>query len=46
MHVNIIIPTYRRFKSLERTMRSIKESDYKNVHIIIIMDGFQDKRYD
>ncbi len=46
MLVNIIIPTYKRFESLARTMKSIKESDHKNIHTIIIMDGFEDDRYE
>ena len=46
MLVNIIIPTYKRFKSLVRTVHSIEESEYKDVHTIIIMDGFEDKRYE
>lgn len=46
MRVNIIIPTYKRFKSLRRTMLSIQESKHKDIHTIIIMDGFQDKRYE
>lgn len=46
MLVNIIIPAYKRFKSLERTMRSIHDSNHKDVNTIIIMDGFKDERYE
>ena len=46
MKVNIIIPTYKRFDSLKRTMKSIRESNYENTHTIIIMDGFKDGRYE
>jgi len=46
MRVNIIIPAYMRFKSLKRTMKSIRESDHKDIYTIIIMDGFQDERYE
>ena len=46
MRVNIIIPTYKRFKSLVRTINSIKENNHEDVHSIIIMDGFQDERYE
>jgi len=46
MRVNIIIPTYKRFKSLQKTMRSIKDSNYKDIRTIIIMDGFEDARFE
>lgn len=45
MYVNIIIPAYKRFESLKRTLRSIKESDYKETCAIVVIDGFQDDRY-
>ena len=46
MIVNIIIPTYKRFKSLERTVQSIRNSDYKETFTTIIIDGPDDKRYE
>lgn len=45
MYVNIIIPAYKRFESLRRTLRSIKKSDYKKTLTRVIVDGFQDDRY-
>lgn len=45
MYVNIIIPTYKRFESLQRTLHSIKKSDYKKTLTTVIVDGFQDDRH-
>ena len=45
MYVNIIIPAYKRFESLRRTLYSIKVSDYKETHTTIVVDGFKDDRY-
>jgi len=45
MYVNIIIPAYKRFESLKRTLHSIKESDYKKTFTTVVVDGFQDDRY-
>lgn len=41
--VNIIIPTYKRFESLKKTMQSIKNSDYKETFTTIVADGFDDR---
>lgn len=43
MVVNIIIPTYKRFESLKKTMQSIKNSDYKETFTTIVADGFDDR---
>ncbi len=43
MYVNIIIPTYKRFESLKRTMLSIKNSDYGKIFTYIVADGFDDR---
>ena len=43
MIVNIIIPTYKRFESLKKTMYSIKNSDYKETFTTIVADGFDDR---
>lgn len=43
MYVNIIIPTYKRFESLKRTMNSIKNSDYGKIFTYIVADGFDDR---
>jgi len=43
MIVNIIIPTYKRFESLRKTMHSIKNSDYKKTFTTIVADGFDDR---
>lgn len=43
MIVNIIIPTYKRFESLKKTMHSIKNSDYKETFTTIVADGFDDR---
>jgi len=37
--INILISTYNRKESLVRTVDSILRSDYKNIHIYIIVDG-------
>ena len=42
MTVNIIIPTYDRLGSLNWTVKSIIDGDYKDVHIYIVIDGNED----
>lgn len=39
MKINIIIPTYNRRKSLVRTIKSIQASNYKSIHIYVVIDG-------
>ncbi len=42
MSVNIIIPTHKRQASLEKTIHSIKKSDYQDTLVFIVADGFRD----
>lgn len=39
MHIDVIISTYDRLELLKRCIKSIVESDYKNISILIIVDG-------
>ena len=44
--VSVILPSYNRFDSLLKSIKSINEQTYKNIEIIVINDGSSDKRYD
>ena len=44
--VSVILPSYNRFESLLKSIKSIQEQTYKNIEIIVINDGSNDKRYD
>lgn len=39
MRVNVLISTYDREESLKRTVRSVAESDYKDVVVCVVVDG-------
>ena len=39
MHVTIIIPTFDRIQSLQRTIKSIRNSSHKEISIIVVVDG-------
>ena len=43
--ISIIIPSYNRFITLNRTILSIKNQTYKNIEIIVVNDGSTDERY-
>ena len=43
--VSIVIPSYNRFITLNRTILSIKNQTYKNIEIIVVNDGSTDERY-
>lgn len=39
MHVTILISTYDRFELLRKCMKSIMDSDYKDISIFVVVDG-------
>lgn len=39
MHIDILIPTYDRLEPLKKCIKSIVDSDYKNLSTVIIVDG-------
>jgi len=39
MYVDVLIPTYNRFELLKKCIKSIVDSDYKDVSIVVIVDG-------
>ena len=43
--ISAIIPTYNRFKYLINTINSIKNQTYKNIEIIVVNDGSDEKEY-
>ncbi|MGH9588878.1 MAG: glycosyltransferase [Terracidiphilus sp.] len=42
-HVAVLIPAYNEEAVIVRTVRSVLNSDYKNLHVIVIDDGSQDR---
>jgi cellulose synthase/poly-beta-1,6-N-acetylglucosamine synthase-like glycosyltransferase len=42
----VLIPAYNEEKVIVRTIRSVLNSDYSNLHIIVIDDGSSDRTYD
>jgi peptidoglycan-N-acetylglucosamine deacetylase len=44
--VAVLIPAYNEEKVIVRTIRSVMMSNYKNIRIVVIDDGSQDKTYD
>jgi peptidoglycan-N-acetylglucosamine deacetylase len=44
--VAVLIPAYNEEKVIVRTIRSVMMSNYKNICIVVIDDGSQDKTYD
>ncbi|MGA3011006.1 MAG: glycosyltransferase [Terracidiphilus sp.] len=44
--VAVLIPAYNEEKVIVRTIRSVLNSDYENLHIIVIDDGSSDSTYD
>jgi len=44
--VAVLIPAYNEEKVIVRTIRSVLNSDYKNIHIIVIDDGSKDRTFD
>jgi cellulose synthase/poly-beta-1,6-N-acetylglucosamine synthase-like glycosyltransferase/peptidoglycan/xylan/chitin deacetylase (PgdA/CDA1 family)/spore germination protein YaaH len=44
--VAVLIPAYNEEKVIERTVRSVLASDYKNVRVIVIDDGSKDATYE
>jgi glycosyltransferase involved in cell wall biosynthesis len=43
--INVIIPTYNRFKYLLNTIKSVKEQTYKNIEIMVVNDCSTEKEY-
>lgn len=43
--VAVLIPAYNEEKVIERTVRSVLASDYKNLRVIVIDDGSKDRTY-
>jgi cellulose synthase/poly-beta-1,6-N-acetylglucosamine synthase-like glycosyltransferase len=41
----VLIPAYNEEKVIERTVRSVLASDYKNIRVIVIDDGSKDSTY-
>jgi cellulose synthase/poly-beta-1,6-N-acetylglucosamine synthase-like glycosyltransferase/peptidoglycan/xylan/chitin deacetylase (PgdA/CDA1 family) len=41
--VAVLIPAYNEEKVIERTVRSVLDSDYPNLHVIVIDDGSKDR---
>ncbi|GAG03422.1 unnamed protein product, partial [marine sediment metagenome] len=39
MHVDVVIPTYDRLEPLKRCIKSIVDNNYKDVSILVIVDG-------
>jgi len=39
MHVDILIPTYDRLEPLKKCIKSIVDGDYKDISILVIVDG-------
>jgi cellulose synthase/poly-beta-1,6-N-acetylglucosamine synthase-like glycosyltransferase/peptidoglycan/xylan/chitin deacetylase (PgdA/CDA1 family)/spore germination protein YaaH len=44
--VAVLIPAYNEETVIVRTIRSVLNSDYKNLHVIVIDDGSLDRTYD
>ncbi|WP_446741635.1 glycosyltransferase [Silvibacterium acidisoli] len=44
--VAVIIPAYNEEKVIARTIRSVLNSDYPNLHVIVIDDGSKDKTFE
>lgn len=44
--VSVIIPMYNSEKTIEKTINSVINQDYKNLEIIVIDDGSKDKSYE
>jgi cellulose synthase/poly-beta-1,6-N-acetylglucosamine synthase-like glycosyltransferase/peptidoglycan/xylan/chitin deacetylase (PgdA/CDA1 family)/spore germination protein YaaH len=44
--VAVLIPAYNEEKVIVRTIRSVLNSDYENLHVIVIDDGSKDRTYD
>ena len=44
--VAVLIPAYNEEKVIERTIRSVLMSNYKNLHIVVIDDGSKDGTFD
>jgi cellulose synthase/poly-beta-1,6-N-acetylglucosamine synthase-like glycosyltransferase len=44
--VAVLIPAYNEETVIVRTIRSVLNSDYKNLHIIVIDDGSRDRTYE
>jgi glycosyltransferase involved in cell wall biosynthesis len=43
--VSVIVPVYNREKTIERCLKAIRVSEYKNYELIVIDDGSQDTTY-
>ncbi len=43
--VSVVIPSFNRYKTLKRTVDSIKEQTFKNIEIIVVNDGSTDQIY-
>ena len=41
--VAVLIPAYNEEKVIERTVRSVLDSDYPNLHVIVVDDGSKDR---
>jgi peptidoglycan-N-acetylglucosamine deacetylase len=43
--VAVLVPAYNEETVIERTVRSVLDSDYKNLHVVVIDDGSTDSTY-
>lgn len=41
-HISVIVPVYNREKTLERCLKAIRASEYKDYELIVIDDASQD----
>jgi glycosyltransferase involved in cell wall biosynthesis len=44
--ISIIMPAYKAEKTIKRSIESILSQDYKNIELIIVIDGFDDPTYE
>lgn len=44
--VAVLVPAYNEEKVIERTVQAVLDSDYRNLHVIVIDDGSADRTYE
>ena len=44
--VAVLVPAYNEEKVIERTVQAVLDSDYRNLHVIVIDDGSTDRTYE